>query len=939
MAMKSLPGQDDQPLRAFCEKHLPKQLKELREAEAASPQPSTATDSQRHEEDEQQEAEAQATKSPIHDPNSAVLKAARAHSSKFTGIGGPPLVPNLIIERILSYIHKTRILKKPLFVIAVAKYWSLKRESRRGAPLLKRLHLEPWTASSTSKQQTDEEKAKKLENLIRLRKDLEKVRMLAELTRKREKEKLRAAQMIQDLFANVLFPYNASLKKLLAEVAHQFRYPVSPNEVPTYYEVVKRPMCWSAIQEKLDNLEYCDAQEFKDDCNLVLDNVMLFHPAGTAPHRSASKMKTAIQPVLAKVNRLMGKPPAQDEGLAPPREEAVQNPEGDRSLRGATESFTSIGDLETNLEALGCLLDRGLIEAEIDYIIPPDDDPVHFLLSFDAGKPKSRPPSRTIHSVADPSTQPAAAEMDDLIPKEEAATGSEEPSVLMDIEEPDTAPVVDLAMDTQTSFSKPASPEASAGSVSLPVKSKSKRGRKPGTGTRGTTRKTSVKRTTPGETELEQTEPPKDPREDIDVEPEDSGVSHAPISMRQASPLPPPEHEPRSTDEAPQPKATSVVPKGEELSIAKAAEIKAKNPRKRKRPTEEVDEEEIEIASRRSSSPHSLKDESLAKRRKRTSSVERETDPPVVTDVGYHDSFLLFNKGWVLPEGSRRRERRVLPPLVRRGHKPSKLSTLVASADGEKGIQVQPSTSEPSPNLQGLSAATTTESDPPQSRPVTPVPEEDRPEAEKPLEVIVPPQSTSAPSEQAEPESELSDLSSAESDQEHQKKKTRSSNRRLVKAAAIDRPVKLQEDTNDAADSEREGSVGEEQSDLSRDVDAHVLYEGGTLVWAKQASFPYFPAVVFEEDDVDQIPPNVLQDKQVYVEQFSEGPLTLVRFYDPSSSWGWIPPSRLKLLGEDRDHFLLTDQRFRTANVKANCRRAYNEAMSEMEKPEDLARR
>jgi hypothetical protein len=55
------------------------------------------------------------------------------------------------------------------FIELVARYWSLKREARRGAPLLKRLHLEPWTASAGGKAQTDEEKALKLKVLaIRL---------------------------------------------------------------------------------------------------------------------------------------------------------------------------------------------------------------------------------------------------------------------------------------------------------------------------------------------------------------------------------------------------------------------------------------------------------------------------------------------------------------------------------------------------------------------------------------------------------------------------------------------------------------------------------------------------------------------------------------------------------------------------------------------------
>lgn len=48
-----------------------------------------------------------------------------------------------------------------------------------------------------------------------LRNDLDKVRMLAELTRKREREKLRQAQVIKDMVDSFLFPHDGKLRLAL----------------------------------------------------------------------------------------------------------------------------------------------------------------------------------------------------------------------------------------------------------------------------------------------------------------------------------------------------------------------------------------------------------------------------------------------------------------------------------------------------------------------------------------------------------------------------------------------------------------------------------------------------------------------------------------------------------------------------------------------------
>lgn len=42
-----------------------------------------------------------------------------------------------------------------------------------------------------------------------------------------------------------------------------FKSPVSPSEVPDYFEVVKKPMCWSTIDTKLDQHEYWNIEDFK----------------------------------------------------------------------------------------------------------------------------------------------------------------------------------------------------------------------------------------------------------------------------------------------------------------------------------------------------------------------------------------------------------------------------------------------------------------------------------------------------------------------------------------------------------------------------------------------------------------------------------------------------------------------------------------------------
>jgi len=67
-------------------------------------------------------------------------KVARAHQRQFATIA--PVVPAIIYDKLVAKSSRFTIRKKSALITMICKYWSLKREHRRGAPLLKRLHLE-----------------------------------------------------------------------------------------------------------------------------------------------------------------------------------------------------------------------------------------------------------------------------------------------------------------------------------------------------------------------------------------------------------------------------------------------------------------------------------------------------------------------------------------------------------------------------------------------------------------------------------------------------------------------------------------------------------------------------------------------------------------------------------------------------------------------------
>ncbi|BGP39688.1 hypothetical protein JCM10449v2_003639 [Rhodotorula kratochvilovae] len=229
-------------------------------------------------------------------------KSARAYKTTFAR--APPVVPLKLAERIVAYLGKIKLPGKKGVVDAVCRYWSLKREARRGAPLLKRIHLEPWTASATTRQQSEADKAHKLALLRLVRNDLEKVRMLTELVRKRERKKLERAAHLRSVVEGAVFPLEGQMRDALQAIQgldkqHYFARPVDRAAVPDYYDVIHYPMDWSTMGDKLARHEYLSGLDFAGDVRLVINNARRYNTSSSTVHRAAIKLLSLAEPLLA----------------------------------------------------------------------------------------------------------------------------------------------------------------------------------------------------------------------------------------------------------------------------------------------------------------------------------------------------------------------------------------------------------------------------------------------------------------------------------------------------------------------------------------------------------------------------------------------------------------------------------------------------------------
>ncbi|OAC99634.1 hypothetical protein MUCCIDRAFT_128622, partial [Mucor lusitanicus CBS 277.49] len=289
-------------LKAYCDRHTPRDYKETVDVDANLAAAQQWFINHKHgmprrryvdeEDDDAYDYSVQQQKTKLL-PTS---KAARAHQHQYTA--GAPIAPEYVLDKLenLPCVRHAKIKKKSNLIVSICRYWSLKRESRRGAPLLKRLHLEPWTASSSELKQSEVEKAQKASSMMSLRADLEKVRMLTEQVQKRERHKLDRVRKQKAYLEMILYPVEFIVHPILRQLMAMdkkefFRYPVPLDLAPDYYQVIEEPMSFSEIQEKLALHQYSTVDEFEYDLNLIWKNCLFYNKKETLYYKLAQKLQ------------------------------------------------------------------------------------------------------------------------------------------------------------------------------------------------------------------------------------------------------------------------------------------------------------------------------------------------------------------------------------------------------------------------------------------------------------------------------------------------------------------------------------------------------------------------------------------------------------------------------------------------------------------------
>ncbi|EXJ88432.1 hypothetical protein A1O1_05362 [Capronia coronata CBS 617.96] len=306
---------------------------------------------------------------------------------------GAPVIPEVILKSIEDSLVRFTVQKKKEFVSEICRYWTLKREARRGAALLKRLQLQMDTFSSFEVTRRDYKAQgaagrarldRRIEFAEMLATDMEQIVQLCDLIKQREVVRLQEARMLQDVVDTVYFPVPHLLEPIV-DKALKLDRGLFRNELLELRARVLRKEHTSVASFAQDVVRVINSQ-FGNDAGTLSELVALvsgraedMSPEDRDRRTLARRIVKAIEPLIDDATRkeaeLNGRPYAQqirelDEALLS-RRDSLTEPAGVPLLDSVeTKHETGMaspddGDVEmldSTLSGTETNVDRGTVE-------------------------------------------------------------------------------------------------------------------------------------------------------------------------------------------------------------------------------------------------------------------------------------------------------------------------------------------------------------------------------------------------------------------------------------------------------------------------------------------------------------------------------------------------------------------------------------------------
>ncbi|XP_026188316.1 bromodomain and PHD finger-containing protein 3 isoform X2 [Mastacembelus armatus] len=220
-------------------------------------------------------------------------------------------IPQIPTSRLNIICKGILFQRKNQFMQRLYSYWLLKRHSRSGVPLVRRLHSNIQSQRNTEQPEVDEKVSAAREALRywqKLRHDLEKARLLVELIRKREKLKREQVKVHQAALEMQLTPVLVLLRSTLDQLqekdtAQIFAEPVNIKEVPDYLDFISQPMDFTTMRTKLESHAYRSVADLEADFNLMVSNCLLYNAKDTVFHRAALRLQDLGGAILRHAQR------------------------------------------------------------------------------------------------------------------------------------------------------------------------------------------------------------------------------------------------------------------------------------------------------------------------------------------------------------------------------------------------------------------------------------------------------------------------------------------------------------------------------------------------------------------------------------------------------------------------------------------------------------